>query len=188
MKTCHGPCGRTLDDASFGKTGGKYRRNVCKRCMSAMRSPEKKQARAQKCAAYGKLDRVRNPAKYIYWDSAQSDKKAGRSGFNLTVEFIRDLIERSCEYCGETTIRMTLDRIDNDKAHHTENVVPCCIRCNYMRGNMPYRAWLFMTPGVRAAREAGAFEGWLGTPYKVKPPLVGETDIPDKEHGAPLPC
>lgn len=57
---------------------------------------------------------------------------------------------------------MTLDRIDNDKGHTQDNVVPACIRCNYVRKNMPYEAWIVVAEGMRKAREAGLFEGWSG--------------------------
>jgi len=86
----------------------------------------------------------------------------------MTVEFIQNLISQGCIYCGETTLRMTLDRKDNDLAHVKTNVVPACIRCNYARGNMPYEAWLFLAPGMRAAREAGVFGDWVGRINPVK--------------------
>ena len=41
-----------------------------------------------------------------------------------------------CIYCGETDWRkLGLDRINNSKPHTEDNVVPCCRRCNIIRGN-----------------------------------------------------
>jgi hypothetical protein len=57
---------------------------------------------------------------------------------------------------------MTVDRVDNDLGHLQSNVVPACVRCNHVRGQMPYEAWLMVAPGMRAAREAGLFGGWDG--------------------------
>jgi len=57
---------------------------------------------------------------------------------------------------------MTLDRIDNDKGHTQDNVVPACIRCNYARRSMPYEAWLVVAKGMREAREQGLFGDWTG--------------------------
>jgi hypothetical protein len=57
---------------------------------------------------------------------------------------------------------MTLDRIDNDKGHTEDNVVPACIRCNYTRRSMPYEAWLVVAKGMREARERGLFGEWTG--------------------------
>lgn len=81
---------------------------------------------------------------------------------DLTKQEIEQLIVRGCDYCGEKSLRMTLDRIDNSKGHTRENVVPACIRCNYARRNMPYEAWLCLVGGMRQAREKGLFKDWTG--------------------------
>ena len=39
-----------------------------------------------------------------------------------------------CVYCGGTE-NLGLDRIDNNKGHTKENVLPCCRPCNTMRGD-----------------------------------------------------
>jgi hypothetical protein len=105
--------------------------------------------------------RQANPAAAIFHDARGSDRKRGLIS-DLTRDAIEKLIARSCTYCGETALRMTLDRIDNAIGHLTSNIVPACIRCNYLRGNMPYQAWLVLVPGVRQAREMGFFGGWTG--------------------------
>jgi hypothetical protein len=56
---------------------------------------------------------------------------------------------------------MTLDRIDNTIGHVKTNVKPACIRCNLLRRNMPYAAWLMLVPAVKKARKFGLFDGWL---------------------------
>jgi hypothetical protein len=55
---------------------------------------------------------------------------------------------------------MTLDRIDNSIGHLMSNVNPCCYRCNYIRANMPYAAWLSIVPAIRATFELGLFAAW----------------------------
>lgn len=97
----------------------------------------------------------------ILQDSKESDRRKDRAN-DLTIEFIRALIEPGCSYCGETSLRMTLDRIDNELGHVQANVVAACIRCNYARGNMPYEAWLCLVPGLREARSKGLFGAWEG--------------------------
>lgn len=99
--------------------------------------------------------------RFIYDDSRKSDKLAGR-GNDLTKEDIVRLVADGCRYCGETSLRMTLDRQDNAIGHFLSNVVPSCVRCNLTRGNMPYKAWLIVAKAMREARESGAFEGWTG--------------------------
>jgi len=63
---------------------------------------------------------------------------------------------------------MTLDRINNSKGHLMNNVVPACRRCNTTRGDMPYKAWLFLVDGMRKARLANAFGNWNGINNKLR--------------------
>lgn len=100
-------------------------------------------------------------ARFILREARRSDTLRGHT-CDLTKAGIERLIERGCEYCGETGLRMTLGRIDNSRGHTLDNVVPACIRCNYARRNMPYAAWLCLADGMRRARELGLFEGWTG--------------------------
>lgn len=100
-------------------------------------------------------------ARFILREARRSDKLRGTI-CDLTKEQIQTLIANGCHYCGETKLRMTLDRIDNAKGHTLDNVVPACIRCNYARRNMPYEAWLCLTDGMKKARELGLFAGWTG--------------------------
>jgi hypothetical protein len=114
-------------------------------------------ADADRSASY----RQKNPDLAILIDSRRSDKRAGREN-SLTRDFIAEQISKGCDYCGETELRMTLDRIDNAKGHTQSNVVPCCIRCNYTRRAMPYEAWLVVAKGMREARGLNLFNGWTG--------------------------
>lgn len=98
-------------------------------------------------------------------DSRSSDKKKGLKN-NLTKEFIDETISNGCIYCGNTTLRMTLDRIDNTIGHIMDNVVPACIRCNYIRGSMPYDAWLSLKDGLIQAEQLGLFGNWTGSTHK----------------------
>lgn len=56
---------------------------------------------------------------------------------------------------------MTLDRIDNTIGHVQTNVVAACVRCNYMRRDMPYAAWTRLVPLIKQLREEGLFGAWV---------------------------
>lgn len=102
-----------------------------------------------------------NVAATILSDCKRSDKKRGREN-DLDLAFIQSKVDGPCSYCGDIEIRMTLDRIDNDKGHVRSNVVGACERCNYARRDMPYAAWLLIAKAMREARELGLFQGWTG--------------------------
>lgn len=79
------------------------------------------------------------------------------------------LKEHTCFYCGAIDIKMTLDRIDNSIGHTRVNVNPSCVRCNGVRGNMPYAAWMAIVPAIKKAREDGLFGSWVGRVFAIKP-------------------
>ena len=64
---------------------------------------------------------------------------------------------------------MSLDRVDNSLGHTKANVIACCIRCNFIRGTMPYEAWRCLIPGVRRAYKLGLFGTWTGAFHKSGP-------------------
>lgn len=78
------------------------------------------------------------------------------------------MVNSDCSYCGEPGGKSGLDRINPNHQHTIANTVACCARCNYLRGDMPYAAWMFISGSVREARETGAFNGWSGGPWRKK--------------------
>ena len=160
---------------SGGKKGAVYLANICNSCTSkrsakwAAENPEKIQKNFQ--TRYAKLRELRKSndpkiiAKFIYEDCKAFDRKKGFT-FALTKECILELILKGCSYCGDTTLRPTLDRIDNSLGHTEENVVPACIRCNFTRRDMPYKAWLNFAPTMRKNRIEGLFGDWTGSTKK----------------------
>lgn len=88
------------------------------------------------------------------------NKKRGWTGFDLDRDFVKDLIQNGCKYCEAKNIQMSLDRIDNNKGYTRDNVNPSCIRCNHIRGSMPYEAWREIYPSIRRAYELGLLSDW----------------------------
>ena len=54
--------------------------------------------------------------------------------WNLTPEDTSGLLLSDCYYCGKPSVEGVkihgLDRIDNSRGYHLDNVVPCCEQCN----------------------------------------------------------
>lgn len=136
--------------------GQKRQRSVCIPC----RRKEMKGYRAPAYERY-KAERARGErlAHWIWIDTRRADRKLAREN-DLDAAFIETAIAGGYRYCGETTLRMTLDRIDNRLGHTKDNVVGACIRRNLVRRDMSYEAWLILVPSVRDARERGAFGEW----------------------------
>jgi hypothetical protein len=116
------------------------------------------------------LSKDENVPAIILRSSKQSDKKYGRIGFDLDREFIAELIKNGCEYCTATEYRMTIDRIDNNLAHTKSNSKPSCVRCNHIRGSMPFEAWMNIVPVIRKTYELGLFGNWWVDTQKLNKP------------------
>ena len=69
-----------------------------------------------------------------------------------------------CVYCEESNIRLTLDRIDNDKGHSVNNVNVACLRCNTLRQDLPIKVWLKLVPAIKESVEEGLFGDWKSLP------------------------
>jgi len=177
LVTCK-QCGKPLPKKRFrirgaSKEGKIWRSGICKKCTYENTAEYK--IRKHGCDPTARtrtrryLDRiktarqndVRGPvvAQQICHNAKKADKRRGQS-YGLTRPQVEDLISGPCHYCGETDLKMTLDRIDNSIGHVENNVLPACIRCNNIRGDMPERAWSFLVPKLKEAREAGLFDNW----------------------------
>ena len=62
-----------------------------------------------------------------------NDKKKGWV-CDLTIEDMLEIMSKPCIYCGDIN-RIGCDRIDNNKGHTKDNVVPCCVDCNKARND-----------------------------------------------------
>ena len=146
--------------------------SVCRGCYNTKRAPKQKEYRSKPEVKehYNDADRKRrvDPLKrssIILKDSRRSDRRSNRY-HNLTLDHIESLINQRCSYCGELDLKMTLDRKDNAIGHTIDNVVPSCVRCNYIRRDMPYEAWLVVAHAIREARELGLFGAWTCEVHK----------------------
>lgn len=127
------------------RDGTPYVRNECKECMTRKTTEYHRQNR----------DRV------ILNNCRKGDRTLGLET-TLTRAEIRSLISKPCEYCGDKNDRMGVDRVDNAIGHQLDNCVPCCIRCNMLKRDMPTEAWRVLAPAVRKVFRSGLFGNWVG--------------------------
>lgn len=157
----------------------RYYRKYCKKCDSNRRtevgfnerSPQAKENQKirdrenqRKIRRSGELTDL---AKCIIHDCNLSDQRKNWIN-DLDYEWVLKTIEQPCFYCGATDIKKSLDRIDNELSHCKKNLICSCVRCNLIRKNMPYEAWLLIVPGVKLAYESGAFKDWNGSGNTLK--------------------
>jgi len=55
-------------------------------------------------------------------------------GFDLTIGFVKELIQKPCHYC-YATVPVELDRKDNEMGYTMDNVVPACRKCNMVKNH-----------------------------------------------------
>ncbi len=162
-------CQKLQPEEYYRETAKPYRRHTCRNCESDERmsrdnhNPDAARARARRYQM-NKSEMRRmglHVERWIVEDSRRTDRKLGRLN-DLTTAWVAEQIASGCSYCGETQLHMTMDRIDNTLGHIQSNVVPACERCNYIRRDMPYAAWLKLVPTLVEIREAGLFGVWTG--------------------------
>ncbi|HDY68563.1 MAG TPA: hypothetical protein ENH85_12310 [Candidatus Scalindua sp.] len=151
--------------------GKKYFRSKCKKCGNrheyekfAKGKPLTPGRNRYKKRYKEKLKRMRrnneDPARWIYEDSKGNARKK-EMPHTISKKDIEELIANGCDYCGETELKMTLDRVNNNKGYIKENVEPCCIRCNYIKRDMPHEAWEILKLAVKEANDKKLFGSWM---------------------------
>lgn len=103
---------------------------------------------------YSKLHHEKPSSKFSQWRSAAI--RSGR-GWTLTKEEYLLLVKDPCTYCGGPLPKYGagLDRLDNKRGYHADNVTPCCTICNLSRRDhfTPDEMRRFIGPAVRAIRQ-----------------------------------
>jgi len=155
----------------------------CKECYPKVKSPNSIRLASER----SKIQRAsgHNKAAFLVKDSTRVDRDKGLT-CDLTKEFVEEQLAKGCSYCDETDIRwLGLDRVDNSLGHTQHNVVPACERCNYIRRDMPYEAWLLFVPTLRQVLDCGAFGEWYPNNAKLRKGIRREMPV-DARLGAPL--
>jgi hypothetical protein len=62
------------------------------------------------------------------------DKRKGYE-FKMSFDDLYDIVHKPCVYCGDNR-NIGCDRLDNNRGHSLDNVVPCCYTCNVMKSDI----------------------------------------------------
>lgn len=93
------------------------------------REENKQKVREQQRKYYQK---TKYSAKYRYTKYRYGAEKRGYQ-FRLSLDEFCQLISSECHYCGADG-RVGIDRRDNNTGYLIQNCVPCCSKCNYLKG------------------------------------------------------
>jgi hypothetical protein len=93
------------------------------------------------------------PAKFVHDRTNFSEEGA------FLPHQVKTLVSQPCCYC-ESAEKMSIDRKDSSIGHIVENCVPCCLRCNFIKRDIPYEAWLVIVPAIKEAVKLGLFGNW----------------------------
>lgn len=150
VKVCKG-CGQDLPLSKYHvriRLGTQISiRTLCKQCHNKKSSDN---ASGKQQSPKSKLTRYRrSAARYGY-------------EFDLTLEFVTEILSKPCAYCGSEIDKKTIDRKDSSKGYTKANSEVSCLRCNLTKSDMPYEAWLVVAEGMRKAREMDLFGDWTG--------------------------
>jgi hypothetical protein len=156
----------TPDTAEINtKNGISYMRSKCKKCKNKsdyekLRKNHPERYEKKKECNKNQRHNPLNRAKFSYRDSLNYDAIRGLDN-DLDLDFVAQLLKTGCNYCGSTQ-HLGLDRIDNTKGHLKSNVLPACLRCNFIRRGMPYDAWMLLVPTIKEIYQKGLLGDWTG--------------------------
>lgn len=89
-------------------------------------------------------NRTKNKISRRYSTYKNSAKRRGHD-FELSLDEFSTFQNKPCHYCGdeiESSGKIGIDRINNNKGYSIENCVPCCEICNRMKLALDLDTWL----------------------------------------------
>nr|QYA18688.1 restriction endonuclease HNH [Clandestinovirus] len=88
--------------------------------------------------------RYRNDPRRKFESYVGSAERRGKE-WDLTFDQAYKLFSSDCHYCGRMATKHELngiDRVDNARGYHWDNVVSCCSACNMCKGRHDVKMWL----------------------------------------------
>ena len=62
--------------------------------------------------------------------------------FKITIDYFKKFWQKPCCYCGNEIKTIGLDRIDNTRGYIINNLIPCCSKCNRMKGKLSQKEFI----------------------------------------------
>lgn len=93
----------------------------------------------------------------------QGDKDRGLE-FDLSFKQYQILCAALCNWCNISQCN-GVDRLDSDRGHALNNVVPCCEQCNILLTDLPWECKSLLASGLKHMRDSGVYDRWT-VPYK----------------------
>jgi hypothetical protein len=128
-------CGKQIKELLEGIRGKVQR---CAECYEKQRKVEESRERSRNYSEENKSNIDKYMLTYI-----QSAKTRNLS-FELTKEMFEELVGMACYYCGSFNEKEVIgvDRLNSSKNYTSENCVPCCKICNFMKGTLSKKSFL----------------------------------------------
>ena len=104
------------------------------------------------------------------WGEFQRQARRRNLSVNMKKRHYQTLIMQPCVYCGRKGVRVGVDRVDNHQHYTTENTLPCCAVCNFMKRDLGLRAFVGAA-GAIAKGPMSSFARSAGTIGKRGPDL-----------------
>lgn len=82
-----------------------------------------------------KQPKIKAPLELSRWYGTRIRAKKKGVEFNLTVEFIKSVMDKPCQYCNQHPKASELDRVVPSLGYVESNIVPACRRCNTVKSN-----------------------------------------------------
>jgi hypothetical protein len=96
---------------------------------------------AERCREAERRYKERHPEQHRFSTYRSVSKRRGLA-FDLNMDVFGELVASDCFYCGEPPDPVNgIDRIDNEVGYEEDNVVSCCKRCNWAKGQGTFESF-----------------------------------------------